>query len=272
MRPVREFPDTDGEPGGWTLVECPTCTMVFLHQRVSYETQIERFDWEESFRAESQRRDRHVPWNRRFTRLAHRFRRACGREDGDKTVAVVRRHCRQGRLCDFGCGNGRLLLRASRYYTVTGVDISAAMAASARRRLPDVEIVVGPVTEAVLPPEAFDAITMQSYLEHEPDPLPALRAAHAALRSGGVVAIKTPNYACWNRGWRGWNWCGFRFPEHCNYFVPQTLRLALELTGFEVLRGAWRDRLPTSDNMYFAARKPCDAGPRVSAAPTRIAG
>lgn len=268
---LREFPGDDRAAGSWTLVECCSCSMVYLHQRVNYELQSEQFDWAETFRAESRRRDSQQPVNRALTRGLYWLRRAYGLQDGDKTVALVRRHQKQGRLCDFGCGNGRLLVRASRYFAVTGVDISAQMAASASRKLPGAEIVVSPITEAPLPRDSFDAITMQSYLEHEQDPLIALAAARGALRPGGVVVLKTPNYQSWNRRWRGWKWCGFRFPDHCNYFVPKTLRLALETAGFEVLRGAMRDTLPTSDNMYFAARKPCDAPRAEIARPRRIA-
>lgn len=68
------------------------------------------------------------------------------------------------------------------------------------------------------------------------------------------MILKLPNYASWNRMIRGKRWCGYRFPDHVNYFTPRALRRILELNGFEVAWFRWRDRLPTSDNMWCVAR------------------
>ncbi len=48
-------------------------------------------------------------------------KRLCGRENGGKMMAVVRRHLRRGRLCDFGCGDGLLLAQAARHFAVVGM-------------------------------------------------------------------------------------------------------------------------------------------------------
>ena len=170
-------------------------------------------------------------------------------------MRVVRRHKREGRLCDFGCGTGRLLMLASSSFAVCGIDVSDEAAAVARQRLPEAEILLGPVTAVRLPGESFDVVTMRSYLEHEQHPLEALEVARGALKQGGVVVLKTPNYGSLNRRLRGRKWCGFRFPDHCNYFTRRTLLAALEKSGFETLRGSVFDCLPTSDNMYVAARR-----------------
>jgi 2-polyprenyl-3-methyl-5-hydroxy-6-metoxy-1,4-benzoquinol methylase len=175
-------------------------------------------------------------------------------------IAIVRRRVRSGRLCDFGCGHGKLLVEAASYFAVTGIDLSERMAVAARQRVPDAEVIVAPVTAAALPEADYDAVTMQSYLEHEQDPLVALAVARRALRPGGVLVVKVPNYQSWNRRLLGPHWCGFRFPDHCNYFTPHTLRLMVHRAGFEVLRSRPWDRLPTSDNMYLAATAPEAAG------------
>lgn len=97
--------------------------------------------------------------------------------------------------------------------------------------------------------EDFDVIMMISYLEHEAQPLPVLREIKRLLRSDGHCLIKVPNYACWNRRVRGKQWCGFRYPDHVNYFTPATLRVACNSAGLRVSQ-AWSDRNPLSDNMY----------------------
>lgn len=253
---LRVFDRRTGNPQTWSVARCPTCRMVYLAEALSYENQAEQYDWSQTFPAESDRRDRQVPSVRYLRHALRRVKGRFSRRAGPKTVQLVLRHKRQGRLCDFGCGAGELLVLLSPHFSVCGIDISEHLATRARNRLPDAEIVVGPVTSARLPAETFDVVTMQSYLEHEQHPLLALRVAYLALKDGGVVVLKTPNYHSWNRRVRGRNWCGFRLPDHCNYFTPETLRLALEKAGFVPLRGSVFDRVPTSDNMYGSAQKP----------------
>jgi 2-polyprenyl-3-methyl-5-hydroxy-6-metoxy-1,4-benzoquinol methylase len=112
-----------------------------------------------------------------------------------------------------------------------------------------------PLVEAPLEAVAFDVVTAFSVLEHEWRPLEALRLAHRALRPGGILILKTPNHASWNRALMRGDWCGYRLPDHCNYFSPATLEAMLRNTGFAPLRGSCLDRLPTSDSLWMAARK-----------------
>jgi predicted SAM-dependent methyltransferase len=102
----------------------------------------------------------------------------------------------------------------------------------------------------------FSGIIMHTYLEHEANPKEVLKATGRVLRKGGALIIKVPNYASINRRFRGKKWCGFRFPDHVNYFTPQSLRQMLADTGFKVRRMNFADRLPTSDNMWAVAGKP----------------
>jgi hypothetical protein len=53
----------------------------------------------------------------------------------------------------------------------------------------------------------------------------------------------------------GGRWCGFRYPEHLNYFTPETLRTMAAKAGFRISFGL-AGRLPTSDNMWAALTKP----------------
>jgi hypothetical protein len=96
---------------------------------------------------------------------------------------------------------------------------------------------------------------VESYLEHEVQPAEVLRELSRVLRAGSAIILKLPNYACWNRRVRGMNWCGFRLPDHVNYFTPDTLRTMLGQQGFEIVRFTFLDRLWTNDNMWCVARK-----------------
>jgi SAM-dependent methyltransferase len=245
-----------GQPGAWSLVQCTACGMVYLAEKVTYEIQAEHFDWNETFQAESSRRDRATPLVRRMSRGIYTLRRTVGWRHGAKTVRLVLRHKRSGQWCDFGCGDGRLLAQAPAGFSLSGIDISPTMVAAARHRVPRAAIVAAPVTHAAIAPASLDVVTMQGYLEHEWEPIPALRIARQALKPGGVLVLKTPNFGCWNRHLSGWKWCGFRFPDHCNYFTRPKLLKMVEKAGLDLLPGSLLDHMPTSDSMYLAARRP----------------
>jgi len=64
------------------------------------------------------------------------------------------------------------------------------------------------------------------------------------------IIIKVPNYASVNRKIRGARWCGFRWPDHVNYFTPATLHMMALKAGLELVRMTFLDRNPLSDSMY----------------------
>jgi SAM-dependent methyltransferase len=148
------------------------------------------------------------------------------------------------------------LALAGAKFEVSGVELSPSAAAAARERVPQAQIAISPVTEACVPDSEFDLVTQFGYIEHEWNPPAGLSVARRALKPGGVLVIKTPNYASWNRVFMGQDWCGIHIPAHCNYFTPATLGRMLRQVGFEPLRRPLLDRMPTSDTLWMTARKP----------------
>jgi SAM-dependent methyltransferase len=182
--------------------------------------------------------------------------------------AQSRRHALALNMLDVGCGAGALLhgvlerlpaglrTRARPF----GVEISTALAATAQAQL---SLLGGScVNDSALDglgrfdADFFDLVVMSSYLEHEIQPLPVLRACLQRMRPGGSVVVKVPNYDSLNRRMRGARWCGFRWPDHVNYFTPATLRAMAVKAGFQIARMGLLDRQPFSDNMYAVLRKP----------------
>ena len=104
-------------------------------------------------------------------------------------------------------------------------------------------------------PEFFTGVIMSSFLEHEPNLVGTLLAARQIMRPGARLIVKVPNYASWNRALRGAKWCGFRFPDHVNYFTPDVLRTVVARTGFRILRFGLLEHFPTSDNMWLLAER-----------------
>lgn len=234
----------------WEVVECD-CGMAYLANELNYDTQVEDHDFIDTWHHEHARRKEKHPWLLAISRVTRKLKPHIG----DRLLAKALRWRKRGRLLDVGCGDGTFLEVAARHFDVVGVEISPRLAAMARQRVPAARIIEAPFLRTSLPEAHFDIVTLFSVLEHELNPLGALQAAWYTLRSNGVVVLKVPNYASWNRHIMHDDWCGFRLPDHCNYFTPRTLRAILQKVGFVRIQSSVFDRLPTSDSLYMAASK-----------------
>lgn len=238
----------------WEIVECTCCGMVFIGSHLAYDVQARDHDWADEHARELRRRQQRQPVMLFFSRLLRPLRP----NTNGRMLSQTLRFRREGKLVDFGCGQGGFLKCAAAYFDVTGIELSPRSAGISRRCVPSAMIFEGPVTEVAhreLRAESFDLVTQFGYIEHEWHPLEGLRAAYRLLKPGGITVIKTPNYASWNRYIRGLDWCGYHIPGHCNYFTPRTLCRLLRSAGLEPLGRSLLDCLPTSDSLWMAARK-----------------
>jgi SAM-dependent methyltransferase len=239
----------------WEIVKCARCNMVFIGSELGYDVQAREHDWMEEYGKEVLRRKQKQPLMLFLSRLLRPLRP----DTNGRMLTQTLCWSREGKLVDFGCGDAGFLVIASKYFDVMGIELSPGSAEISRRRISAGKILEGPVTETAerdLPEKTFDVVTQFGYIEHEWNPLAGLRAAYRVLKPGGVTVMKTPNYASWNRTIRGMNWCGYHLPAHCNYFTPQTLSEMLRQVGFKPLPRPILGRLPTSDSLWMAARRP----------------
>ncbi len=241
---------------GWRTVRCDPCGFVYMPEVPNPEAMSTTFEWSASFAAEAVRRRKTSPILNRLDQLTRVRTRLLGRRN---PMQDVRRHITAGRVVDLGCGNGSYLASAGEGYKLFGIDISPALTsqADALFREHGGYAVCAPCADGLRLFEKgfFDAAILRSYLEHEPDPAGVLDSLAKALRPGGIAVVKVPNFASLNRRLRGEKWCGFRFPDHVNYFTPDSLRSLAEAHGYHVTM-RFRDRLPTDDNMWAVLRRP----------------
>jgi len=256
-------------PAPWVLVKCLESGFVFLENPPGYAALEEDYAWEITSPSESRARREAEPVLYRASIVIKRFRHRVLRRN--KTAAIVRdviMRLESGpiNVVDLGCGRG-LLLRdiigslPQRWRDACvphGVEISRGLAAIANQAL---SACGGACLQASaleglnhFEEHSLDVIVMCSFLEHEIHPLPLLRECVRRLRPGGVVVVKVPNFASANRWLRKVRWCGFRWPDHVNYFTPRTLRAMAAAAGLRVARMSLLDRQIFSDNMYAVFR------------------
>jgi SAM-dependent methyltransferase len=99
---------------------------------------------------------------------------------------------RWSRVLEIGCGTGQATLSlARRGYAIVAVELSAELAAIARRNLaefPDVRVIVSAFEEWPLPAEGFDVV-LSATAFHWLDPEIRMTKSADALRPGGILAV-----------------------------------------------------------------------------------
>jgi SAM-dependent methyltransferase len=252
--PICEASNKDTPPGrfsrdGWTVIECADCKFVYLPfvpATVELESELA---WEKTFDIEAKRRRKKQPavqWLDRKTRWRlHLFHRTEG-------VDLLNQKAASGPAIDLGCGAGGELLKFEPRFTPYGVEISKGLAEQASRAVASRD---GSVLQASsadgldsFADDFFTAALLRSYLEHDWEARDIIRKLYAKMAPGGAVAVKVPNFGSLNRRVMGANWCGFRLPDHVNYFDKRHLRKLAEDAGFRVDM-PFRHSLPTDDNM-----------------------
>jgi 2-polyprenyl-3-methyl-5-hydroxy-6-metoxy-1,4-benzoquinol methylase len=141
-----------------------------------------------------------------------------------------------GKALDVGCAAGFFLSEAAnRGWSVQGLDVSSFAARYAHDRF-GFDVRQGSFTELDYPEKHFDLVSMWDVIEHVPDPKSYIERAASVLRSGGVIALATPDVDSLPARLTGKRWVGYKLSEeHVYYFSARTLSRMLEEAGFEVL-------------------------------------
>jgi SAM-dependent methyltransferase len=242
----------------WILKKCARCRLVYLENPPAYEDLEETFAWEKTSNQVAQEKKKKESALRRGVRVIERYKDRLIRRD--KILVVVKKYFPAGPVIDIGCGGGAVMARLDHKYTPFGVEISKHLAEMAQKiaKSRGGRVFCGSAPEGLdtFEKDFFTAAIMSAYLEHESAPREVLQKTLRILRPGAHLIIKVPNYGCLNRVVMGKKWCGFRYPDHVNYWTPKTLIKIIRDTGFQVVQFNIWDRFPTSDNMWLIARKP----------------
>lgn len=244
-------------PAPWVLKRCAGCGLVYLANPPEYASLQAEFAWEKTWAEEDTKRRLRNPalyhLGRRLQAVPRRlFRR-------DKLTRWIRRFVASGPVLDIGCGGGETLERLPVHFIPFGIEVSKALAQIAQSRFAPRGggVFQGDALSTMQRFEArfFSGIIMSSYLEHEVRPRETLACARDLMRPKARLIVKVPNFGSWNRTIRGAHWCGFRYPDHVNYFTPPLLSRLLRDAGFRIVRFGLSDHFPSSDNMWAVAEK-----------------
>ncbi|MEM8954401.1 MAG: class I SAM-dependent methyltransferase [Verrucomicrobiota bacterium] len=242
-------------------MQCRKCDFVFLRNPPPYEKLESDFAWEKTSKKVTAKRHTKAPVQAAVAKSTKNLRRSILKRRKIRDLVVKHMPANPGTVVDIGCMKGNTLIslckeleEAGHNTKPVGIEISADLAAIAQRKLRKIKgtCLHADALSALssLPNQQSGIVIMSAYLEHEYQPRLVLDQIHRTLTPDGIVVLKVPNYACWNRLLTRGSWCGFRYPDHVNYFTPASLRSLAQRSNLLIKRSNWLDRLPTSDNMY----------------------
>ena len=104
-------------------------------------------------------------------------------------INLLQQFIKNGKLLDYGCGNGWFLTYARKFYKSYGFEPTKHLALLSSK-IKDVEV---ETDTSKFKSSSFDIITSFDVIEHVPDPVQDLREYHRLLKKNGIVLIYTPN-------------------------------------------------------------------------------
>jgi SAM-dependent methyltransferase len=135
------------------------------------------------------------------------------------------------KVIEIGCGAGENLVILRQYCSkVYGIEYSLENVAKCRELDLPVHQGFPDKANGAFLSGPFDAFFTFNVLEHVPEPVAWLRNIHLNLKSGAPGIIEVPNYDIINKAGLATEFMS----EHLMYFSESTLKMILEINGFEV--------------------------------------
>jgi SAM-dependent methyltransferase len=139
------------------------------------------------------------------------------------------------RILDAGCGSGRNMVDMARHGEVTGIELSQASVAVARRRGVG-EVLEGSVDALPFPDGHFDLVASLDVLEHLDDDRRALAEMRRVTGPGGQLLVTVPAYQ--------WLWSSHdEVNHHRRRYTRATLLRAAGDSGWQATRTTYFNSL-----------------------------
>jgi 2-polyprenyl-3-methyl-5-hydroxy-6-metoxy-1,4-benzoquinol methylase len=211
---------------GLRLVQCTHCNLVYVSPRPDPQ-ELYALYGETYFHNEQSGVVGYTDYLKDETNIRKTFARR---------LKGLKQFVKNGKLLDVGCAAGFFLDEAhKRGWQVQGLDVSSFAVDYAAKRF-GYDVRQGSLTEHQYLAGNYDLVTLWDVIEHVPDPKAYIRCAAELLRSGGVLALATPDVDSLPARLTGKRWVGYKLSEeHVYYFSIRTLRRMLEEMGLEVI-------------------------------------
>lgn len=155
--------------------------------------------------------------------------------EAGRRLRFLRRFATSGRLLEVGSAGGHFLDQARRAgFQVWGIEPVGTMAVASASRF-NLQVEQGTVEAADLGAGVLEVICASHVLEHLDKPRLALARMRMALVDEGLLVLEVPNIESLLARRRGSRWFNLQPSHHMAHYGPDSLRAALEVSGFSVL-------------------------------------
>lgn len=206
-----------------TIVKCNVCGLVYANPRLDSNSIDESYSRVDDPLYIEEREGRVLTFRRNLRPLEQLIRPTS-----------------QRRLLDVGCHIGVMLeIAHERGWEAVGIEPSSWASARARER--GLNVITATLSNAQLPSDSFDAVTLWDVVEHLTNPAADLSQVHRVLKPSGVVGIHTIDIESLLARMMGprWPWL---MEMHLYYFSPRTLAAMLQQIGFRIERVIYQGR------------------------------
>lgn len=210
---------------GYRLARCLDCTMVWDY--MPYENILAQYD-----------KTYFINDNPKGGYANYYEGMAINKKTFEDRLKKIEKKMGKGRLLDVGCALGDCLLVAKKlgWENPQGLEVSEYAYKIARKR--GLKVKKGTLNRDTFEENSFDTVTYQDVIEHIPNSVTELKKAYRVLKPGGLLYIITPDIGeIWAK-LLGSLWYHYKPVEHVNYFSQQSIRRALESSGFEKIETA----------------------------------
>jgi SAM-dependent methyltransferase len=217
-------------PGVYRIVECTACDLRYLCPRPTFEALGAHYPSSYFIYQPPEALPGFTRW------MSDWFTRARWVESITRLEKVVGRLRADAKVVDVGCGLNDYLvtLHKERGVQGVGVDFSPDAAAYVRDTL-HMPVYSGTLQDAKFADGSFELVTMNEYLEHEPNPLAVLREARRITVAGGHLSVEVPFIESLPARVFGSRWSQVDAPRHLLHFTRDTLAEMLRRSGFELI-------------------------------------
>jgi 2-polyprenyl-3-methyl-5-hydroxy-6-metoxy-1,4-benzoquinol methylase len=150
----------------------------------------------------------------------------------EKRLAWIEAAVPKGTLLDIGCNIGTFVdVAARRGWNVAGVDANPhALQLTKDKGHKTFDGLFGADLIRILEPKEFDLVSLGDVVEHFPNPLESLQLVGTVIKSGGHLALNTPNFdSLVARTFQ------IKPKEHIFFFDQSTITRVLQQAGFEIV-------------------------------------
>lgn len=219
-----------GLPGEYSLVRCAACGLAHVNPRPTFEA-LGRHYPADYF---ATRPPEEAPaWLRPIAR-ALLVMQTLSRVR--KAERVLGKFAPGTKVLDVGCGLNEYAhqLIKLRKCDAIGVEFSPTVVSYVQKK-GQAPIVAGTLQSAGFEDAQFDFISMNEYLEHEPNPREVLDVARRIIKPGGHLAIEIPHIEGLPARIFRSRWGMLDIPRHLIFYSPETLSKLLERCGFRLV-------------------------------------